>query len=638
LGEKSKTLMAFRRMLSVLKGMTDNPEEHGELNLQQIGQEYIRAAREAARLYHERNSLEDAGKVIQEAITLHPSSAESGDINLLLDILISQQLYEEAMEVICEHCDAKFEATTNPAELSQLESDQQLQAFSAVNLPDSTPQEIYSKLVIILLQLNAKHLVSNVASIILDEDPEEFGDLMLDIGEAYMNKEMYEESLPFLEKLINSVNYGQAAVWLRYGESLYGLGKLDESEMAYKKVISLAPQHHDARRSLSAILTELGRPDEALLTLDQDDEAELLNPSLLYEKCNLLFSEGRMEEFSVKAELLLSRNFTQIRNKEEMYAIAAQKRLNKKTKAIADVRTYRQEPLMDQKEADFEVDTIITPQKEYELFHKLCEFYFLNKRYPEFQRLTFSALGSPLFNKSEDTMKECEFLCLVASFSNGDSYHAYNFVRDMVVKDATNNRLWNLFNLVISRAEDLRHNRFLMRFMSRRPDNLALGILNGHNCLVAGTYKYSLGEYMSAFKQDRGKNPLVALMLGLTFIHMACQKFSARKHSLVVQACAFLNTYVKLRGKCQETFYNLGRAMHQLGILPAALHYYKKALEIGPIIQPDTVDKDSSVNDSEPTHNIYDLSRETAHNIALIYQSSGNKELARMYLHKYIVV
>ena len=34
-------------------------------------------------------------------------------------------------------------------------------------------------------------------------------------------------------------------------------------------------------------------------------------------------------------------------------------------------------------------------------------------------------------------------------------------------------------------------------------DNLALGVLNGHNCLVAGTYKYSLGEYMSVFKQVR---------------------------------------------------------------------------------------------------------------------------------------
>ena len=70
-----------------------------------------------------------------------------------------------------------------------------------------------------------------------------------------------------------------------------------------------------------------------------------------------------------------------------------------------------------------------------------------------------------------------------------------------------------------------------MRLMSRNPDNLALGILNGHNCLVAGTYKYSLGEYMSAFKAD-SSNPLVALMLGLTFCHMACQKFSAKEPSI----------------------------------------------------------------------------------------------------------
>ena len=449
LGEKSKVLMAFKRMLSVLKGMTEDPAENQEMNQEQIGVEYIRAAREAARLFHERNSLEDARKVIQEAISLHPSVVESGDINLLLDLLMSDQLYEEAMEVICEQCDAKFEATRNQSDLSKLESDQQLQAFSAVKLPDSTPLEIYSKLAVILLQLNANHLVTDVSNVILDEDPEEFGDLMLDIGEAYMAKEMYQESIKFLEKLVHSANYGQAAVWLRYGESLYGVKRLEDAEIAYKKVVSLAPQHHDARRSLSSILRELGRPDEALLTLDQDAEADLLNPSLLYEKCKLLNSEGRMEEFAAKAELLLSRHFTQIRNKEEMYAIAAQKRLNKKTKAIAEVRSFRQEPLMDQREADFETDTVITPKKEYELFQNLCEFYFLNKRYPEFQRLTFSALGSPLFNKSEDIMKECEFLCLVASFSNGDSYHAYNFVRDMVVKDANNNRLWNLFNLVI---------------------------------------------------------------------------------------------------------------------------------------------------------------------------------------------
>ena len=36
---------------------------------------------------------------------------------------------------------------------------------------------------------------------------------------------------------------------------------------------------------------------------------------------------------------------------------------------------------------------------------------------------------------------------------------------------------------------------------------------------------------------------------------------------LFEQACAFLNQYQQLRGECQESYYNLGRAMHQLGTL-----------------------------------------------------------------------
>lgn len=171
---------------------------------------------------------------------------------------------------------------------------------------------------------------------------------------------------------------------------------------------------------------------------------------------------------------------------------------------------------------------------EYDLFKSMCEVLFKGKRFAELQRATFSALGSPYFNKKQEIVKEIEFLCLLSSFFNGDGYHAYNLARELVVKDVKNVRLWNMFNLVISKADDVRHNRFLMRLMGRNPDNASLSILNGHNCLVAGTYKYSLGEYMSAFKQDP-HNSLVALMLGLTFTHMACQKFSSKKHSLVVQ-------------------------------------------------------------------------------------------------------
>ncbi len=45
--------------------------------------------------------------------------------------------------------------------------------------------------------------------------------------------------------------------------------RVEEAEAAYQNVVSLAPNHLDARRTLSAILHKLGRPEEALHTLTQ---------------------------------------------------------------------------------------------------------------------------------------------------------------------------------------------------------------------------------------------------------------------------------------------------------------------------------------------------------------------------------
>jgi len=69
--------------------------------------------------------------------------------------------------------------------------------------------------------------------------------------------------------------------------------------------------------------------------------------------------------------------------------------------------------------------------------------------------------------------------------------------------------------------------------------------------------------------------------------------------------------------------------MHQLNLLPAALFYYKRALELGPSVLPPDCPADS---------NIFDLRREIAYNVSLIYQNSGNMELARFYIEKYIVM
>ena len=99
---------------------------------------------------------------------------------------------------------------------------------------------------------------------------------------------------------------------------------------AYQNVVKLAPQHFEARRALSNILNKLGRPEEALHTLTQDEKAELLNPSLLYERCQLLLSEGRTEEFVKKTKLLLSRHLTDIRSREEVITLCSSRKYSQK--------------------------------------------------------------------------------------------------------------------------------------------------------------------------------------------------------------------------------------------------------------------------------------------------------------------
>ena len=523
INEKKKALQGYRRLSLSLR-----PDQ---------GPEHLEASREIARLLHERGDVETAKNVIQTTMEKFQDHVQPEYVNLLLELLITLGEHAEALQTMCLKCDAKFESDETAAQVSALNHEQQLKAFKRVTIPSSMPIDIKVKLVVVLVNLGATHLVHPFTEEIRQYDVGEFGDLLLDIAEAFMGQKCHREALKFLEILVHDEEYGKAAVWLQYGECLYETNCLEEAEEAYQKVVSLAPQHYEARRALSTVLHKLGRPDEALTTLTQDEKAELLDPALLFQKCQLLHSEGRVDEFIKKSTLLFSRHFVELRSPQEVMAVASTKRLSKKTKGLSEVRAIsRAMELSDESgpSASFDSESSVKPIEEYELMRQVCDALFEQKRFTELQRLTFSSLGSNIFNKYPDIMKECEFLCLLSSFLNDDAHHAYNFIRELVTKDVTNNKLWNLFNAIITSSDDMRHSKFLMRLTTRHPDNVPMGILNGNNCLMSGTYKYSLGEYINVFKVERN-NPMVPLMLGITFVHLACQKFSSRKHNLLIQ-------------------------------------------------------------------------------------------------------
>lgn len=50
----------------------------------------------------------------------------------------------------------------------------------------------------------------------MEQSPEELGDLYLDVAEAFMDKGEYGSALPLLSALVCSERYNLAVVWLRH--------------------------------------------------------------------------------------------------------------------------------------------------------------------------------------------------------------------------------------------------------------------------------------------------------------------------------------------------------------------------------------------------------------------------------------
>ena len=162
-----------------------------------------------------------------------------------------------------------------------------------------------------------------------------------------------------------------------------------------------------------------------MTTLTQDEKAELLDPALLFQKCQLLHSEDQTEEFIKKATLLFSRHFVELRSPQEVMAVgeiktksstagilnfiyycfylflASTKRLSKKNKGLSEVRAIArslENPDDNETAPSFDSESSIKPFEEFKLMRQVCDKLFEQKRFTELQRLTFSSLGSNVFN------------------------------------------------------------------------------------------------------------------------------------------------------------------------------------------------------------------------------------------------
>jgi general transcription factor 3C polypeptide 3 (transcription factor C subunit 4) len=601
IGDKRTAIRGYHRLLSAL-----TPDK---------GEYIMSVAKFVAEMFHKENDLVKANSALEVAVEKCPNLINLEFINLHLELLIQLKDFKRCLEILVDFCDLVLEGETD-------END----TFIVLDckIPFSTPLDILAKLSVILIHVKSSNLVPKIIGPITQVDPSAVGELYLDIIEAYMEEEEHSEACNLLNVLLTCDNYNLPAVWLKYADNLRILGNYDEAVSAYYKVLDQAPHHTEVRMTLANILTKLNREQEAIHILTQTDE-ECIDSGLLYERCVLLKKDkSQAKELIMVAQILFLRHSTNIRNKDELSAISKIQRYDRKRNTVKQVRKCRKEL-----EYDYDVPKFKTgakepsPEDEWELFKYVCSLCVQLKMYTIFERLTFTAQLSTVFNIFKF---EIDLLSAISAFYNGDSHNGYNIIRTLVVKHPTNVKLWHIFNLIVTKSDDARHNRFIMRQLTHNSSHPALGLLHGNNCLVSGTYKYAMHEYSTAFMKK--PTALCALLLGLTYLQMAAQKFTSKKHHLVIQALGLLAQYKAKRGPdgLQEAHYNLGRGFHHLGLYTPAIFHYKQVLAF-------------NTNDlaKEKPH-IFDLSREAAYNLHLIYCHSESYEVAKMYLEKYIII
>ncbi|XP_039203904.1 general transcription factor 3C polypeptide 3 isoform X2 [Crotalus tigris] len=642
LGEHKLAMDGYRRILNLL-----TPSD---------GERFMLLARDMAKSYYEANDITAAIEIMEESFTKHQSLVSMEDVNIAAELYISNKQYDKALAVITdcsgivlEKQQAEKDSSADKKEAMEGQEDpgtttDQQEFVPGANsapsekitcsIPDGVPIDITVKLMVCLIHLNILEPLSFLLTILVEQNPEEMGDLYLDVAEAFLDVGEYDSALPLLSSLVCSERYNLAVVWLRHAECLKALGYIDRAAESYAKVVDLTPLHLDARISLSTLQQQLGRPEKALEalepmydpdTLAQDANAAQQELKLLLHRSTLLYSQGNMYGYVDSLLTMLAMLLKVAMNRAQVCLISSSKSGERHLyliKVSRDKISDNDDQETSKKAIFLVLTSVLTKEDWWNLLLKaiyaLCDL----SRYKEAELLVDSSLEYYSFYDDRQKRKELEYFGLSAAVLDKNFRKAYNYIRIMVMEHVSKPQLWNIFNQITMHSQDVRHHRFCLRLLVKNPDNHALCVLNGHNAFVSGCFKHALGQYVQAFRTNSDE-PLYSLCIGLTFIHMASQKYVLKRHALIVQGFSFLQRYLSLRGSCQESYYNLGRALHQLGLVYLAIHYYKKALELPPLVL-EGIETDQT-----------DLRKDIAFNLSLIYQSSGNIRMARKLLYTY---
>lgn len=613
LGDQKKALRGYENLIAAL-----GPDE------EKFG---LELARGIARIYLSENKVDDCIRTLEGALEKYSNQLTGDDIAKLCHCYVLKEQYIKTIDIMVLKCHVSIRINDtedwNPDNMKSI-LDQKIKPSLVITLdPHCTKFNFDNKCLLAVAMISLGYHDETIKPLVENLETKELyihRKSLHEVAKAYFSKGIYSKAKDILLKLTTQRDSQAASIWLLYSQCLKNLNEIEEAITGYRKVLSYEPDDYSSRLALSNLLSVQGRAEEALEVTKQplltDKPVDI---PLLFQACKLLEQAENWDEYCKSAKALILTDMVYTRHSKEIMCMITSKSYRTRQENLRAVqRELQQDPSVFQQKS---VGTKLDSSTMLKTFLKYVEVLFhVQKDYQELKRICFSAYTCSAFECYESSI---DYYSAVACIISEDKEFTYNHLKILASRNPDNYQTWNLLSMAMSNIyQDLRHGRFCLRQFLKNPDILPLAILNGHNALMSGSYKHALGEYMSVFRENPN-DPLAVFCIALTFLSLSCQRYVSSKYLCLFQMIAFLHTYLELRGTCQEAMYNIGRVFHQMNMLDKAVIFYKKALAMSgcKCIEP-------LQESPEEFEEIFDVRREAAFNLALIYKNSQSHGLA----------
>ncbi|XP_015698100.1 general transcription factor 3C polypeptide 3 isoform X2 [Oryza brachyantha] len=562
----------------VLKAMRADPEDVGLkfdcANIYRAFRDYQKAAeiyeqivriypsnivarKAAAQMYRDCGQIDKAISLLEDYVNGQTTNIDSS----LLDLLISLHLRNDA------HSEA----------MRQIEK-----AHLVFGSQDKLPVQLQAKAVICHAYLgDMEHAEVFLQNVHLERSKDNT-DVIKEVANTLENLGQYEYAIKFYLMIEDVAVHNDGSSYVKVGECYVVIGEKRKAIPYFYKALQRMEDNVDVRITLSSLLVDEDKSDEAIVLLSPPDNSDKPKPWWLDGKvkmhlAKLYYNKGMLENFvgTILIPILETLNIEYANRKVRKSKKLPTNVLYERAKVLAEQRpesvfqglrpiaspaelqkANRAKKLLEKRAASNEdmikddlqrskqvppISGLLTDAENHQLVLHLCQTLALLHRYWEALQVINRTLklGNDTF--SDENKEELRSLGAQIAYRAPDPRHGFNYVRYVVQQHPYSLAAWNSYYKVTSRIEDRfsRHHKFLLRTREEKTDCVPPIVISGHRFTAISQHQSAARDYLEAYKLNP-ENPLINLCVGSALINLALGFRLQNKNQCIVQAFSFL--------------------------------------------------------------------------------------------------